>query len=225
VRTKSLPLLLAVLFLALALAAVPAAADEPGANARAKALYQQGMKHYNLARFDKALASFEEAYLVVPDPVFLFNIGQCHRLMGSPEKSAYAYRRYLVTAPGAPNRVAVEKFISDAEDEIRRRQSAVQPAETLAPREPAPAPPPVESHAAPAPLGEGPAPSAPVEGKVTAEPPAAAARTPVYKRWWLWTAVAGVVVVGAGVGVGLAVGSGSDAPVHAGSYGSGTVVF
>jgi tetratricopeptide (TPR) repeat protein len=35
--------------------------------------------------------------------------------------------------------------------------------------------------------------------------------TPVYKRWWLWTLVAAVVVVGAGVAIGVAV-AGSSGP-------------
>ncbi len=35
----------------------------------------------------------------------------------------------------------------------------------------------------------------------TARPPE---KTPIYKKWWLWTIVGGVVVVGVGVGVGVA---------------------
>jgi tetratricopeptide (TPR) repeat protein len=43
-------------------------------------------------------------------------------------------------------------------------------------------------------------------------PPVAkpAPKPPVYKRWWLWTAVAAVVVVGVGVGVGVGLGTSSS---------------
>lgn len=120
------------------------------------------MKHYNLARFERALASFEEA-------------------------------------------------------EIRRRQTVAQPADTLPPRELAPSP--------SLPSDAPPPPSSSVDGKATTiEPGPAAASSPIYKRWWLWTAVAGVVV-GVGDGVGLAVGGGSDAPVNGGTYGWAPVVF
>ncbi len=34
------------------------------------------------------------------------------------------------------------------------------------------------------------------------------AKTPIYKKWWLWTIVGAVVVVGVGVGVGVALSSG-----------------
>ena len=38
--------------------------------------------------------------------------------------------------------------------------------------------------------------------KVTAPP---TRKTPIYKKWWLWTTI-GVVVVGAGLGLGLGLG-------------------
>ena len=44
-------------------------------------------------------------------------------------------------------------------------------------------------------------------GKIAVVPPVATApeaKTPIYKKWWLWTIV-GVVVVGAGVGAGVGV--------------------
>jgi hypothetical protein len=41
---------------------------------------------------------------------------------------------------------------------------------------------------------------------------AAAAPTPVYKKWWLWAIVGGVVVAGAAAGAGIAASSGAPAP-------------
>ena len=39
-----------------------------------------------------------------------------------------------------------------------------------------------------------------------AAPKPTATKTPVYKKWWLWTIVGGTVAVGVGLGVGLALG-------------------
>jgi len=50
-----------------------------------------------------------------------------------------------------------------------------------------------------------------------AEKPATAS-TPVYKKWWVWTIVAGVVAVGVGVSLGVALTTPNNAPRQAGSY-------
>ena len=55
-------------------------------------------------------------------------------------------------------------------------------------------------------------PTEPAEPKLAAstDKPATSdgAKTPIYKKWWLWTIVGAVVVVGVGVGVGVALSSG-----------------
>jgi hypothetical protein len=37
-------------------------------------------------------------------------------------------------------------------------------------------------------------------------------RTPVYKKWWLWTAVGVAVVAGVAIGVGVGLSAGTHAP-------------
>ena len=98
------PLLRGVLpwLLALVLLGRDARADEAAEAARAA--YQQGIQHYNLAEFEEALKAFTEAYRKKPDPVFLFNIAQCHRHLGRFQDAAFAFRRYLQAAEAAPNR-------------------------------------------------------------------------------------------------------------------------
>jgi tetratricopeptide (TPR) repeat protein len=87
----------------------------PEAVARARAHYNKGTRQYDLGRFGEALAEFESAYLVVPDPVFLFNSAQCHRKLGNDEQALSFYRSYLRNAPDAPNRSEVVKRIQDLE--------------------------------------------------------------------------------------------------------------
>ena len=205
---------LAVVSLCLTLLPAPARGDEDTSGPRAKVLFEEGMKRYNLGRFQEALAAFEQAYLVRPDPVFLFNLGQCHRQLGSWKEAAYAYRRFLGLRPDAPNRQEVEKLIADAEGEIARTKAARPPTGPIAPAD-SPPPPPTEIAPPPAPAASAPA-TAPAVAKEGA---------PIYKRWWLWTAVAAAVAIGAGVGLTLALTLPNNAQLPASDLGPMTLRF
>jgi len=78
------------------------------------------------------------------------------------------------------------------------------PTTTAATAEPKPETSPAAATTGPA------APKTEARTDLTAQQPAPepkTASTPVYKKWWLWTIVGGVVLVGAGVGAGVAVAS------------------
>jgi tetratricopeptide (TPR) repeat protein len=160
--------------------ALPARAQSDKDEARKH--YNRGIAHYNLREYPQAIDEFQSAYRLVNDPVFLYNLGQCHRLSGNSEQALYFYRAYLRSQPDAPNR-----------DEVRDRIAGL---ETAVAEAKAKAPPPV---AATPPPAVTPAPAAPVltSNSVVATRPA---RQPVYKKWWLWTIV-GVVVAGAAAGI------------------------
>ena len=49
-------------------------------------------------------------------------------------------------------------------------------------------------------------------GSLTAQAPPVEKKTPIYERWWLWTAVGGVVAVGLGVGLGIGLSSSAGPP-------------
>jgi hypothetical protein len=97
----------------------PAASVEtkpsPESIATAKEHYNQGTRHYELSHYQEALSAFEAAYMAVPDPVFLFNIAQCHRKMGHDKEAVGFYKSYLRAAPNAPNRADVQKRIRELE--------------------------------------------------------------------------------------------------------------
>src|SRR5262249_39154737 len=125
-----------------------------------------------------------------------------------------AYRRYLAEQHDASNRAEVEKFIADAEEELRRKAAAVPPTGTMEPAQPpaTAAPPATEPAAAPATAPE----SAPTD-----ENP-----TPIYKRPVLWVVIGAVVVVAVvGVALGVLLSQPQDAPVHGGTFGSTMVRF
>src|SRR5687767_1181436 len=183
-------------------------------------MYRKGTSHYNLSEFADALTAFKEAYRAFEDPVILFNIGQCQRQLGMRSEAVLSYRAFLREHPNAPNAGDVRSLIATLESEIQRERAskAGPPQGTLAPSRMM-TPPPVEKPPArpvvapPAkPAAEPtarPAPK-PIEVSRPVPPPSAPSteRTPVYKKWWLWTAVGAVVV--AGVAVGLGVGSSSS---------------
>jgi tetratricopeptide (TPR) repeat protein len=173
---------LRIAFALLALCALgsPGRADR-ASNQAAKVHYEAGTKHYDLSEFADALAEFKEAYRLKPDPVFLFNIAQCHRLLKQPQDAISFYRSYLRRSPDAPNRTEVEGMIASLQDQIDH---------------PPPVTPTPEPKVEPTPV--------PVAAEVVAAPPAPPKKQPIYKKWWLWTAVAGgVVAIGLGVGLGV----------------------
>jgi tetratricopeptide (TPR) repeat protein len=157
--------------------------------ADARKAYKAGSQHFNLGEYDAALTSFKDAYRLREDPIFLFNIAQCQRLLKNKREALASYRTYLANAPRAPNRPEVERTIEQlksdvvAEDEEKRRKEDAAAAAAAA----------AEQQRA-----------AQQAQMVVAEPPQAPPpKTPLYKKWWLWTAVGGVVVVGLAVGLGV----------------------
>lgn len=178
VRTSRLLPLLLVAVLRSALAHADPHAD-------AKVHFDKGTMLYDLGKYGDAAKEFEEAFKNVPDPALLFNIAQAERLAGDLEPAVRAYRGYLRRFPDAPNRPAIENYIATLQKQIDEKAKVVAP-----PREPVT--PPTTASATSAPAA--------ATGVTTPAPPT---RTPVYKKWWLWT---GVAVVAAGVSVGLGVG-------------------
>jgi tetratricopeptide (TPR) repeat protein len=158
----------------------------------ARAHYQEGTKHYNLADYAKALDEFKSAYLAKPDAAFLFNIAQCQRQLGQYDAAEKSYRAFLREKTDLPpkTRDQVKALIAEMENAVREGMAKQPPTGTMPPEVVPPVPTPT-----PTPLI-----SAEPEPAVRAERP----RTPVYKKWWLWTVVG--VAVAAGVGIGLGIG-------------------
>jgi tetratricopeptide (TPR) repeat protein len=91
--------------------------------------YEKGRRFFDLLKYQEAAEEYEKAYLAAPDPVMLYNIGQCHRFNNQPEEASRFYKSYLRNSPNAPNRADVEKKIAEMEKlaEDRRRQGATPP--------------------------------------------------------------------------------------------------
>ncbi len=185
-----------------------AQAGDPKLDA-ARAHSQEGDAYYKLEKYANAITEYEQAYLAKPDPSFLYNIAQCHRLMGNGAEAIHFYRRFLKDAPNAPNRAVAEKHIRDLEDVASHGTAPSPMAPPPAPVAPGPAsPPPTESPFAPLPSSptsppsalNAPAPtSTPVSTTPTVEngtPSSQNESQPIYHKWWFWTGVGAVVVAG-----------------------------
>jgi len=165
--------------------------------------YERGLARFNLQEFKDAIVEFEAAYRLKPDPVFLYNLAQAHRLSENVERALYFYRAYLRASPSAPNRSEVEGRITALEKLIAEKKNvATPPDHALSPADK----PPTSATAAPVvtqPVAA-PSPAPALEARKDVPAPSER-RVPVYKKWWLWTVVAGVAV-GAGLGIGLGLG-------------------
>ena len=198
-----------VLALTLALGPTAVRADT-ATDAKAKALYKDGMKAYDLGDFDGALALYSEAYKLTQLPGFLFNIAQCHRQLTNFEQAAFFYGRFIDNSkPKAPNvdlaaqlldemKVKQAQKVAADEKKAQDAQRAAEEARQEEARKAALDAPKVTT-LVPA-VSDLPPPPPP--------PPPPPEAAPVYKRWWFWTLI-GVVVVGAAAGTGVAVASGN----------------
>jgi hypothetical protein len=206
---------------------------------KAREHYLQGNAYYKLDKYKEALGEYEQAYIAKQDASFLYNIAQCHRLMGNRADAVKFYQRYLKDAPGAPNREVAEKHIRDLEAALAHGpEGGEAPGHPVAGAGGAADGAPAAgasngSGALPGPVVvTTPAPLTPQQLALNAPPPSGAepaATTlsdsgapatggrdehhPFYTRWWFWTAV-GAAVVG---GIVIAVAASHDPACPTGS--------
>ncbi len=118
-RGRSLRILALSVSIGAELLAPPARAQVDKDLARQQ--WEQGTADYTLGHYVQAVAHYEQGYRALPDPVFLFNIGQAERLAGEREQALLAYRSYLrSSAEGAPKRDIAERWIAELETEPPR---------------------------------------------------------------------------------------------------------
>jgi tetratricopeptide (TPR) repeat protein len=184
----------------LLLALAVSAADSPaaaGANAaQAHALSLQSIREYNAADFDDALRDAKKAYELSGLPALLFNLGQCHRMLGHWKEAEFFYRGYLREKPEASNRKEVLDLLELVEG---KEKSEAAQAATPAPASPPPAeaatPPPAPTVIQVPVVEAGPVPAAAVEAPSRRGLPAT--------TWWLGGSGA-ALALGGGVLGGLA---------------------
>jgi hypothetical protein len=184
-----------------------ASGKEQPDTARAKMHFTKAEAHFSLGEFGSALEEYRKTYLLRPLPPLLFNMAQCHRHLGDLEKAAFLLRRFLTMSPTAVQRSQAEAVLQEVELALKNRSTPKLPTSTRplqaasAPSTlPRPAVRPRSTHGAPSPAV-----------LVTTPTPASPRKQPLYKRWWLWTIVAGVAVATATT-IGVLASRGDDLP-------------
>jgi len=186
------------LLLLFIVAGVPVARSADAPNT-ARAHFEKGSTAYDLGQFREAAREYEIAYRLKNDPALLYNIGQAYRFAGDTAEALRAYKAYLRRSPEAPNRREVDTQIVKLQRLVdEQRTSTTSPPHGVA----------TPDH--PLVLE---APQLVVSQPVVRP----AVKTPIYKKWWLWTIV-GVVVVGAVVGGTVAATTPNDAPGPANTF-------
>jgi tetratricopeptide (TPR) repeat protein len=177
-RRRAASILLAFLLLA---APWPATADRRDGTAREQ--FRKAEKAFSVGAFDKALEHYQKAYELEPLPGLLFNMGQCYRNLGNPERAIFFYERFLQLAKDRSQRDMVEALIADQRERLT-------PAARVVPEPPAPSTPsgpPLSTVPPPVPRPLLDEPALQTSGPAPAES-AASAKRPLYRRWWVWAA-------------------------------------
>ena len=185
-----------VVALSALLALTPGVANGQGRgddSAAARAHYATGVRHFDLSEFDEALAEFKEAYRNKPDPVFLYNIGQCQRKLGHTDEAITFYQSYLRRAPDAKNREEVERRIAELQA-LREAESATISKSSGGESRPSPISPEAQQKA----MAETAARPVPAQVVELGAPDQSAPQpgSAIYERWWFWTAI-GAIAAGA----------------------------
>lgn len=161
-----------------------------GDSNEAKALVGEGNRHYQLGHFVEASLAYEKAYELSSAPGILYNLAQCHRMVGDFERAAFYYQRYLSSAPAPiPNEAMARQLLAECRQKVAQRaksEDATRKAEEEVNRA-------VEARL-----------RADLEVARFEEARKGAAALEVarpdnslLRKWWFWTAV-GVIAVGAG---------------------------
>jgi tetratricopeptide (TPR) repeat protein len=104
------------LFLCL-VAVAPVGAQKKDKRAEARQHYENGLRKFDLGKYDDAADEFVQAYDLVGEPAnILYNIAQAYRLAEKFEKSAQFYRSFLRRVPDVANRAEIEGRILEMEE-------------------------------------------------------------------------------------------------------------
>jgi tetratricopeptide (TPR) repeat protein len=205
---------IALVAVALLCRTATAAAPTPEEKAKAREHYQKGLTHYDIKEFSEALTEFKNAYRIVQDPAFLFNIAQCYRKLGQDVEALDYYRNYVRRFPTSPNRAEVDRRIQEIEREQEAKPHPTNPPPnndqkpdarsggTITPI----SPPPPNGNSTGGQTNLAPPPPPPDSSTtLVATAPSPAGESPaIYKRWWFWAGVGVVVAAGAAVGIAVA---------------------
>jgi len=186
-RGSLLTRLLVLLLLALAPVSTAHAAPDKKTETQARTKFTEGNAAYDKGDFQMALEAYLEAYRLMPLPGFLFNIAQCHRQLGRPERAAIFYRRYLAQSKRPPaNAPLVRDLIAEMDAAVQQKESSKSVALRSQGEEVAARRAREESERARA-------------AAIAPAPPAEVKSESLARKWWVWAGAGAVALVAGGV--------------------------
>jgi tetratricopeptide (TPR) repeat protein len=99
---------------------------DPATQAKAVKLFETGQASYQQGSYLAAIDLFKNAYQLVNDPVYLFNIAQSYRKIADCVPAHDYYVKYLEADPKAPNKDKVQQWIFELRpcvDKAREREA------------------------------------------------------------------------------------------------------
>jgi tetratricopeptide (TPR) repeat protein len=103
---------------------------------KAREHFKNARRLYDLGKYKEAIEAYQQAYLNVEDPVFLYNIAQSYRLDNQPDEAIRFYKTYLRRSPEAGNRADVEQKMAELQKEIETKQANQPPKTDPTPEQP-----------------------------------------------------------------------------------------
>lgn len=101
-------------------AAQPQQTEDPTL-AQARAAYDEGRREFEAGHYEQALAAFERALQLRPNPIVLISIGNSQERLGRISDAIASFERYLRERPDAPDRAQIEQRLA----ELRRRPATL----------------------------------------------------------------------------------------------------
>ncbi len=83
--------------------------------------YRAALAFYQQARYPEAIAEFEVAYGIDPQPLLIFNVGQAYRKAGRLAEARAKYQEYLDKDPAA-ERGRVDELIREVDRALKARR-------------------------------------------------------------------------------------------------------
>lgn len=155
----------------------PAGGDSCMEEQACSELFEQGKAQYKAGNYAAALRSFQAANNLRSVPLLGYNIARAHHQLGNLDEAQLGYRQFIAQTPDEVLRKKAQDYLAQLQAEQVARQAA-----SVAPSATATQPTTLQS-AAPQPPAD-------------ASPTDPSAPAPLYKKWWLWTAIGGAVLVG-----------------------------
>ncbi len=104
-------------------------AQDPGGDARARELYDNGEILYAEGRYEDAIVAFEEAYRLSGRPLLLFNMANAQERLGRWREALDTLSRYRVYA-GADERDTLDRRIANLERRLAEAPATTTPVTT-----------------------------------------------------------------------------------------------